>query len=196
MADFHAIRAVSGAVLRLLRANYREADFQQTLRFKLYTSNDFSSPMELGVSAFLYRIYQNGSHRVPAGRRGTDSKLPLDLHYLLTAWSNDAALQHTIAGWMMRTLEDHPTLTAAQLNEVVRGSFFPEETVDLVLTELTNEDLLRTWETMTDHRFQLSVPYVARIVQLDSERRLPEAGREVQERRSRGADEVPPGEDF
>lgn len=199
MADFHAIHAASAAILRLLRANYREDEFNQQLRFELYTSANFDNPMEAGVSVFLYRIYHNGSHRTPAGRRGADgrradTKLPLELHYLLTAWSNDAALQHTIAAWMMRTLEDHPTLTAAMLNEVVPGSFHPEETLDLVLTELTNEDLLRAWETMTDKRFQLSVPYAARIVHLDSPRSLPEAAREVQERRSRYTDRVLPRE--
>lgn len=199
MADFHAIRAVSETVLRMLRANYREEDFDQELRFAVYTSVDFNHPMDHGVSLFLYRIYHNGSHRIPAGRVGpdgrADTRLPLDLHYLLTAWAEDAALQHTIAGWMMRALEDHPTLTAAQLNEVVSGSFYPEETVDLVLTELTTEDLLRAWETMTERRFQLSVPYMARIVHIDSSRRRP-AAPAVREREIDIVDPVPIEEGF
>ena len=37
---------------------------------------------------------------------------------MLTAWAEDPSLQNTIAGWMMRTLEDTPTLPSTLLNAV------------------------------------------------------------------------------
>ncbi len=186
MADYRAIHATSSAIIDLLRSSYRREDFDNDLVFELYTSADFDQPMSAGVSVFLYRVYTNGSHRAPSGRLGPDgrrfnSQLPLELHYLLTAWSNDASLQHTIAGWMMRTLEDFPNLPAALLNQSVTGVFRPEETVNLSLCDLRTEDLLRIWETMVDKKFQLSVPYVARMVQIESTEVM-SSGEAVQER--------------
>ena len=186
MADYRAIHATSTAIIDLLRSNYRREDFDNDLVFELYTSTDFDQPMAAGVSVFLYRVYANGSHRIPSGRLGPDGRrfqnqLPLELHYLLTAWSNDASLQHTIAGWMLRTVEDFPTLPAALLNQSVTGVFRPEETVSLGLCDLRTEDLLRIWETMVDKKFQLSVPYVARVVQIES-RELMATGEPVQQR--------------
>lgn len=187
MADFRALHAVGGALLDLLRSSYRPEDFDgNELTFELYTSADFDQPMTAGVSVFLYRVLANGNHRIPSGRLGPDGRrfqnqLPVDLHYLVTAWSNEASLQHTIAGWMMRVLEDHPVLPAALLNLAVPGSFRDDETVELSLAELGTEDLLRIWETMVDKKFQLTVPYVARTVKIES-REKKSAGAPVQER--------------
>ena len=74
--------------------------------------------MEQGVSLFLYRVYHNGGARSPAGRTLPDgrrqrTRLPVDLHFLATAWARKASLQHEIAGWMMRVLEDNPVLPQA-----------------------------------------------------------------------------------
>jgi hypothetical protein len=38
----------------------------------------------------------------------------------------------------------------------------------VVLGELTTEDLFRIWEVMINHVYQLSVPYVARVIQIES----------------------------
>ena len=187
MADFRAIHAVGGSILHLLRSSYRQEDFDgNELTFELYSSADFDQAMTAGVSVFLYRVQPNGQDRIPAGRVGPDGRrlkpqLPIDLHFLLTAWSNDASLQQTIAGWMMRALEDHPILPAGLLNATVPNCFREDETVDLSLSELRTEDLLRIWETMVDKKFQLSVPYVARIVRIESTETLT-SGPPVQER--------------
>src|SRR5215813_3237760 len=113
MANFRAIAAVCDAVIYLLQTSYRPEDFNNELEFKVYLAKDFSKPMAAGVSLFLYRIFHNGSHRIPNGRIGPNgqrvrTQLPLDLHFLLTVWGKDASLQNTVAGWMMRILEDTP----------------------------------------------------------------------------------------
>ncbi|HYG60067.1 MAG TPA: Pvc16 family protein, partial [Symbiobacteriaceae bacterium] len=129
MATFQAIAAVCEGVAQLLRSNFTPADFDgQELEFKVYTAQDFHTPMQAGVSVFLYRILPSGAHRTPAGRLGQDgrrlrSNLPLELHFLLTAWAPQASLQNSIAGWMMRVLEDSPTLTASLLNATFTGVF-------------------------------------------------------------------------
>jgi hypothetical protein len=193
VADYRAVATVTEAVLQLLRSNYVPADFDQELEFKVFTAKDFTKPLNAGVSLFLYRIFPNGVQRTPPGRltsegRRAPSLLPLDLHMLLTVWGREASLQHTIAGWMMRVLEDQPVFPAGLLNAVSAGVFRPDETVEVLLTELTNEDLLRIWDTLVQNVYQLSVPYVARVVRIESSRPLFEPGGLVQERVVRAAE--------
>ncbi len=203
MADFRAIATATEAVLQLLRSEYRREDFnQETLEFKVFTAKDFAKPLTAGVSLFAYRIFPNGVHRTPAGRATPDGRrfpalLPVDLHFMLTVWGKEASLQHMIAGWMMRVLEDHPIFPAALLNAVSPGVFRPDETLEVSLTELTNEDLLRIWETLVQNVYQLSVPYVARVLRIESRRPLAAGGTEVQERAFEAARlEVPGAEAF
>ncbi len=176
MSGHAGIASTLEAVVRVLRAAYDPADFNgAVLDFQVYVSDDFTHPMEQGVSLFLYRIYPNGAVRAPQGRllpdgRRQRTKLPLDLHFLATAWARKASLQHEIAGWMMRVLEDTPVLTADLLNAPRPGVFQPEETVALTHTDLSVEDTFRIWDTVIDHAYQLSVPYVARTVEIESAR--------------------------
>jgi hypothetical protein len=193
MADYRAIASVTETVLQFLRSNYNPADFDQELEFKVYTAKDFTKPLNAGVSLFLYRIFPNGTQRTPPGRTGPDGRrypplLPLDLHMLLTVWGREASLQHTIAGWMMRTLEDQPIYPASLLNATSPGVFRPDETMELTLTELTNEDLLRIWDTLVQNVYQLSVPYVARVVRIESSRPVAAGGGLVHERVVRAAE--------
>lgn len=193
MADYRAVAAVTETVLQFLRSNYDPADFDQELEFKVFTARDFAKPLNAGVSLFLYRIFPNGTQRTPPGRIGPDGRrypalLPLDLHMLLTVWGREASLQHTIAGWMMRTLEDQPIYPASLLNATSPGVFRPDETMELTLTELTNEDLLRIWDTLVQNVYQLSVPYVARVIRIESARPIGEGGGLVHERVVRAAE--------
>jgi hypothetical protein len=187
MASFQAINTVCEAVLQLLRSNYRLEDFDNNeLEFKVYLAKDFTQKMNAGVSLFLYRIFFNGNHRTPCQRFEKDGKhfeiqLPVDLHFLLTAWGKNASLQHTIAGWMMRTLEDTPILQAGFLNGVSPGVFRDDETVEIVLADLKTEDLLRLWEVTAQNEYQISVPYLARNISIESTRLLT-VGKPVQER--------------
>jgi hypothetical protein len=162
------------AIVRLLRTSYDPAEFNgAVLDFQVYVSNNFSDPMEQGISLFLYRVYHNGSARAPQGRllpdgRRQGTKLPLDLHFLATAWAPRASLQHEIAGWMMRVFEDNPILPASLLNSYRAGVFQPNELATVGLTDLSVEDVFRIWEVMIEHSYQLSIPYVARTIEIES----------------------------
>lgn len=186
MSGHAAIASTLETVVRLLRTAYDPAEFNgAVLDFQVYVSDDFTRPMEQGVSLFLYRIYPNGAVRAPQGRLHADgrryrTRLPLDLHFMATAWARKASLQHEIAGWMMRVLEDNAVLTADLLNGPRAGVFQADETVALSHTDLSVEDTFRIWETVIDHAYQLSVPYVARTLEIDSTRL--EGGGTVQER--------------
>lgn len=186
MADFRAITAVTQAIIYTLQTNYNPADFNNDLEFEVYVAGDFSSPMTAGVSLFLYRLLPNGSHRPPSGRLAPDGRryrnmLPLDLHFLLTVWGTDASLQHTIAGWMMRVLEDTPILPAGLVNAVAPDVFNGDETVEISLADLGTEDLFHIWETIVQNDYQLSIPYIARNIRIESTQIL-QSGQPVQER--------------
>ena len=193
MADNRAIQAVGEAVANLLRGSHDPADFGTVLDFRVITSGDFgTNQIVSGASLFLYRVIQNGSHRIPAGRLNAQgqrlqTRLPVDLHYLVTFWGADASMQHAIAGWAMRVLEDTPLLTSGVLNAAVPGSFRSDEVVDFSLSELSNEDLLRIWEVLGLNQYQLSVPYVARNVQIESTQRLRDGGGEPVQQRDQDA---------
>jgi hypothetical protein len=187
MATFRAVSAVSDTIVHMLASRYNSEEFNlNPLEFRVYVAGDFATPMEAGVSVFLYRIYMNAVQRTPPGRIGADgrrlrSPLPLDLHFLITAWGRDASLQHSIAGWMMRVLEDTPSLPVGLLNHGGLQIFEPDESVELAVAEIDTEVLFRIWEVIGTNSYQISVPYVARGVRIDSDRVVESAG-PVQER--------------
>lgn len=187
MATYRAISAVSDAIVYLLESQYSPTDFDDdTFQFKTYVARDFLTPMDTGVSVFLYRIYPNSVHRTPPGRLEANGRrqrpmLPLDLHLLLTAWAKDASLQHAIAGWMMRVLEDTPSLPPGLLNHRYPDTFASDETVELCVTELSTEELFRIWEVIVSNAYQISVPYVAHNVRIESMQTFAQ-GEPVQER--------------
>ncbi|MCK6548975.1 DUF4255 domain-containing protein [Myxococcota bacterium] len=173
MGNVRSIAAVSRAVVTLLEANYDRTLFDNDLEFDVYTGRDFQAPMTAGVTVFIYRVFHNGTNRLPPGRVGADgrrqrTRLPVDLHFILTAWAPTASLQHTIVAWMMRVLEDHPLLPAGFLNHAEPGAFQADELVEIAPVELSTEDLLGLWERLVGQRYVLSVPYVARTVMIDS----------------------------
>lgn len=174
MASTVAIASTCEAVVRLLRANFYPEQFNhEALEFQVYVADNFVQPMDQGVSLLLYRIYHNpsmGATLGPPRRHGerTGHRLPIDLHFLLTAWAKTASRQHEIAGWMMRVMEDNSTIPASLLEAYQPGVFHPDEAVELALGDLSTEDLFRIWEVMINHVYQLSVPYVARVLQLES----------------------------
>jgi hypothetical protein len=174
MATPSAIAATTEAIIRLLRSSYDPTQFNNAaLDFQVYCANDFLTPMDEGVTLLLYRIFQDGTNRTPPGRmqpnglRGP-TKLPLELHFLLTAWAKTASLQNELAGWMMRTLEDNAILYPSLLNSYKPDVFYPEETVEIALAQLSTEDLFDIWDVIIRHVYQLSVPYVARVVRIES----------------------------
>lgn len=179
MASFHAIETVCKAVIDMVEASVQGQGFGDNLEFDVYSTNKFQNGMDQGVSLFLYRIQVNGSHRIPSGKRSPNGRhnqtqLPLDLHFLLSFWATDASLQNRLAGWTARLLEDFPILPAAYLNTVSLGVFNTDENVEIVLADMSNDDLLHLWETLGANRYQLSIPYIARNVRIESNQELDE----------------------
>lgn len=174
MATFQAIGSVAEAVVRLLEQNYQPTVLGLDLQFEVYQGKDFSSPMDAGVSVFVYQVEVNKVQRtLPPAEPGYRRPLPIDIWLLLTAWAQDSSIEHDILGWTMRTIDDSPILPSGLLNAAIPGVFSPEETVELAPADLTNEEVFSLWQVLPNS-LQLSVPYVARVVRLESSVSVPQ----------------------
>ena len=91
------------------------------------------------------------------------SHLPLDLHFLLTAWADNAEDEHQIIGRAMQAIETVGALSGPLLYPT--GDWEPGEAVQLYLEDMATDDLMRTFDSLQCD-FRLSVPYVARIVMI------------------------------
>ena len=156
-------------------------------QFKLYQIGDFNNVMDEGISLYLYRIAVNGARRNMPPITGPDGRrrrppIPLDLHYVLSAWARDAIKQQRLLGWTIRMLEDVPILPTGLLNNYgpEPDIFQPGETVEVILESLTLQDLNNLWSA-TKTTPPLSVGYVARMIGISSALPLTEAA-EVQTR--------------
>lgn len=180
MASYRAIAAASRAIIGLLDDACPKSEFEKA-EFKLYQASDYDNPIAEGVSLMLYRVIVNSTLRnlppriAPDGTRYRPS-LPLDLHYLLTAWASDTEKQQRILGWAMRTLEDTSILPPALLNKYIDApdTFRPEEAVELICDSLSVQDLTAVWDKLKP-KYQTSATYVARMISIDSDIKLTEA---------------------
>jgi hypothetical protein len=175
MATYAAVSATSAAILGLLEAAAAaEAPFA-TASFRLLTSSDLqgSSADQLAVSLYLYHVGVNTSRRAAPGRMDPSGvrrlpALPLDLHYLMTAWAKDAGTQQRLFGWAARVIQDTPTLPASLLNAYTPDEVFrPDESVEIVWESLSQQDVFDIWEVARAKQ-QPSAAYVARIVEIES----------------------------
>lgn len=180
MASYRAISATSRAIIGLLEDACPKTEFDKA-DFKLYQASNYDHPISEGVSLLLYRVTVNSTLRnlpprlAPDGTRYRPS-LPLDLHYILTAWASDTEKQQRILGWAMRTLEDTPIIPPGILNKYIDmpDTFRLDEAVELICDSLSIQDLTSLWDKLKP-RYQTSATYVARMVSIDSEIKLTEA---------------------
>ena len=177
MAGFNAISVTSQAILGLLE-DARPTDFERA-RFRLFQSVDLTESRDgftEGISLYLYSVTFNTTRRNMPPRRdpltGVRRRppVPLDLHFLLTAWAADAAQQQRLLGWAVRMIEDTPILPAGFLNRFGPAGtdvFDPSETVEVVGETLSLQDMYDIWQ-VAQSRQQPSLGYVARQVAIDS----------------------------
>jgi hypothetical protein len=185
MARYHAIAATSNAI-RLLLENAAATSEWSGGDFALFQADDLQKPLEgttkPKLSVYLYRVALSTARRdrglrIDADGRQYRPSIPLDLHYLVTAWASEARTAQQLLGWAIRVLEDTPVLPASLLNAYQAGLnvFAPDETVELVWEPLTLVDLYDIWQVSTRSQAP-SAAYVARMVQLDAEVPLDDGG--------------------
>lgn len=170
MADFTGIAAVSSSIVRFLDLRFRELQpitGRQTPVRLLRTVDldpDSSPLISLpSLSVFLYRVDYNkvmrGAWSAVSAYDG-HSHLPLDLHYLLIAWGENADHEHRILGRAMQCLEDTPIFSGPLLDPITPWA--PNETIQVCLEDLSTEDVMRMFDSLPLD-YKLCIPYLARI---------------------------------
>jgi hypothetical protein len=151
------------------------------MSFEHYQATNLQSPMSEGVSLYLYRVTVSANRNLPA-RTGRDGRrygppLPLDLHYLVIPWAGDAIKQQRLLGFAARVLENTPILPAGVLNQhgPEPDVFRPDETVELVYELVSMQDLSEVWK-VAQTKEQPAATYVARMVEIESERPVEDIG--------------------
>ncbi len=179
MASYRALASVGKSVAALLDACFREElplGPTRPAQAKLVSARDFeagegSELPDTGVSVFVYRVDVNETTRAAwsavASLDGT-SQLPLDLHFLLTPWASNAEDELTLLGCAMRCVEDTPILSGPLLDPA--AGWEGGEAVQVLFGHITTEEVMRTFDSLP-HDYQLSVPYVARVVRVSGRRR-------------------------
>src|SRR5438046_520038 len=170
MATFQAI-AVTGNTIRNLLAEASPRNVFPGAQFQLCQTANLVSPSftDLGVSIYLYRVAYNATRRnLPPRRRLNGDRLkpsvPLDLHFLVTAWAKMPEQQWALLAWAIRTIEDTPVLPAGLLNQNAgsdpdgkpRNVFGEDESVELVGENLPLQDIVNIWQ-IARHSQQPSV---------------------------------------
>jgi hypothetical protein len=171
MAGFSAAYSVGESLVQYLR-NIYPADLRNDhpCRFELAKSADFSDSdtfSETTITFYLYRmsidqyLHPAGSGRVtpPVARA-----LPLDLHYMVTIWTDNKHTEQLLMAWVMAQLHWNPILDASNLMQ--QGGWRQDETIQIAPTNITQEDLSRIWDVM-EPSYRLSNTYVARVVHID-----------------------------
>ncbi|MGW3668109.1 DUF4255 domain-containing protein [Streptomyces sp. NPDC005141] len=171
MAGFSGVSAVSKSLERLLNLAFasKQPIDRALTKAVLIRTDDLdvaqSSTIQFpALSLLLYRVDFDKSMRASWSARGSEdgcSYLPLDLHYLFTAWADNAEHEQLILGRALQVLETIPVLSGPLLDH--SGGWEPDEGVQLVLEDLSTDDLMRTFEALSVD-FRLSIPYLARVV--------------------------------
>jgi hypothetical protein len=182
MAGYAGIAAVGKSIERMLNLAFTERQPVpgKTAQAVLIRTDDLKpseAPSRIGsnaLSIFLYRVDFNKATRAAwsaVGAADGRAHLALDLHFLLTPWADNAEHEYLILGRAMQALEYAPIFSGPLLYDPPtypdEPQATPTESVQLILEEISTEALMRTFDSLpTDYR--LSVPYIARVVRIDS----------------------------
>jgi hypothetical protein len=174
VATYQAVAATSKAIAGLLTAAAAEPGSEfGGLTVGVYRAEDLQKPMTVGLSLYLHRVVVSTEHRNRVPRVAPDGRrrpaIPLDLHYLLTAWAADAVKQQRLLGWAIRVLADTPTLPAGLLNHwgPEHDVFTTDETIEVLFEPLSMQDMSYVMETSGGRR-EVSATFVARVIELES----------------------------
>jgi hypothetical protein len=162
-------------------------------KFQLVSSNELNAPnLDFGtaVTLYLHRVTIDPYLRNAAVNAAPQKRrvpVAVDLHYLLTVWADTALAEQTILGWVMLELYQHEALSQSDLTPT--GGWGPDDVVQVVPGEISNEDMMRIWDAL-DPPYHLSLSYIARVIRIEPQ--TEPAALPVVARRQDFTDQVPP----
>jgi hypothetical protein len=185
VAGYTAIAAAAKSIERVLSQRFLLDDPVDqdgvTTKAVLVNTDDFDISASPSIKApvlsiFLVSVEVNHVMRAPWAAAGADdgrSHLPLDLHFLLTPWAANAEFELRILGSAMRCLDETPVLSGPLLDTTTSAGFAADEALQIVPDDLGPDGIMRIWDTL-DAEYRLSVPYLVRIVRIDSDAASPQ----------------------
>jgi hypothetical protein len=187
MASVYAIAAVTQTILGILSDAVPD-DFTGA-QFEALQISDFQGPkpVDEGISLLLYRVdfsplQRNLQPRPEATNKQFRPPLPVDLHYVVTAWGKTASRQQRLLGWCIRALEDNSRLVPSVLNQYGGSDtiFRANEPVDVAYEPISMGDFGTLWDLLKPNA-HVSVGYIARMIYIESAVEIP-TGEPVQAR--------------
>jgi len=183
VANFRCISATGKTIERVLNGAFAAEEpigTAQPVKAVLVQSDDFArGKTDAGdiparsLAIFLYRIEVNKVMRAAWSNVATydgQAHLPVDLHFLIMAFADNAEWEQQILGRAMQCLETTPSLSGPMLYPT--ADWAPNEAVHLLVEDLAIDSLLRAFDSLAvDYR--LCVPYLARVVRLDGREVVP-----------------------
>ena len=176
MANYKSLSAAGTSIEQQLNSCFApvpDGDFTRPPKAVLARTEDFDASKKTGVvkpgilTIFMYRVEFNKTMRAAWSGIGSFdgyAHLPLDLHFLITAWEDNPEGELRMLGRAMQCLETTPILGGPLL--AASGEWAPAEAVQVVLEDMPPDSMFRIFDSLqTD--FKLSVAYIARVVLVD-----------------------------
>lgn len=191
MSNYLTVAQTTEALRQFLNRSV-QADVQfavQVLAQKPFTE----APAEPTVTVFLYEVAPNPSQRnIDSPTRTADGTLlhrpraAIDLHYLISFYGSEAALQpQQMLGSVVRSLNAEPVLLRQDIEAAAAQSFLAggdlaaaQQRVRFTPTKLDVDDLYKLWTMLIQVPYALSVMYQGSLVLLDGDG-VPAAGKPV-----------------
>lgn len=179
MATSAGIAAVALSLERLLKLRFAEQEpttGSSPTGVTLVKADDLTDVSKPSLTIYLYQIALNRTMRpawAAVGHHDGLGHLPLDLHFLITAWAANPEDEYRILGHAMATLEATPILTGPLLHSLNAATWNAGESIQFLVDEVPSESVLRIFD-LWPAKHKLSVTYLARVMRLDTRTAAPD----------------------
>jgi hypothetical protein len=188
MSNALAIAAATETLVQLLQDNLGTSGVAGARVTGL--APDGAAPMpNPGVNVFLYQVTPNAAYRnadlptrLPDGSLVRRPQVALDLHYLITFYGDDSALeQQRMLASVALTLQANPTLPRTLIASVQASTPFlhasnldsQAELVRFTPVSFSLEELSKLWSFLLKVDYVLSTGYVASVVLIETDDAVP-----------------------
>ena len=126
-------------------------------------------PAGNNVGIYLHRISVDpfGRNRYLPSSNGNVARqpeLPINLHFMLVAWTEHGSNEGTLISWAMQQIGSSLSLDASHL-AATDNYWADDEAIQIQPEEMSTEDLLRIWDGLP-RPYILSVPLLAKTIRL------------------------------
>ena len=178
MAGFRALAAVGLSIESLLNLRFLDeqvVEVGRPLKAILVNADDFANRNTPGstidrpaVSIYFYRLSVDHETR-PAWSAVSAAdgvpRIPLRMHFLLSAWGGGAQVEMEWLGLAARILERDCLLTGPMLDPL--GEWRAGEGIQVVVDDLALDSMSEAFQALTTD-YRLCIPYLARVVVLEA----------------------------